>query len=703
MSFHQFKSQDKSIKPFKPCKLSEILSLKHLINGDLLDLDHSNITEIDKVPGCYLKATKLNFSSNFLNDLTGISQFKRLTHLFISGNLLENVKEFEKVQNKEQVVVLTAENNPFSTHPDLVSHVLLIFPRLVEFNGKKITDHARQDLLDGIALSRQLLFFMSKNEVLLQGLEKDIQSIKKDLQNSEKRSPAQSVENDNFRMKKTVNIPPLPHYSYSSKIRPYMILNFVEIVGKAAHYYLSDQVDQETQEKIFKWLFCEVLLNLHSWGNHKLQSFLQTRTNHPDPDTCFDMQLKFFQSMRFKILETSKFSDIFPNEALNEKARSGLLSSYFSESNDWSFFPVFALNSDYLKAIFMVVQAQVKQLQELSREKEELLSFDPNVSNVSGIVGKFYAGNRGTSYDFSQDLRASSRTTVKRYGSPVNFSASPNEMNDLTEEKRREIKTFDESLEKTRLIELKNEVESEKIRLEQKMKEFDEKERIEKIRIQENFKENQKKMESFKKKVDGLVGKGLGLLEKYFNRILMHGFLRIRGEKQSFDSQKTLKNEKNRKVEHFYRLKNERKCFGALRYFQVLAKMKRIKAEEFYKGKLQLDHFFKWKSFLVENKKIKQLEKDEKTAAKLKKQREKLDFKQELEDLIKKITSNGKNLNKFLKCLKKKKIEFNVDCICGGFKCQACLKEKTKMIENELKSIKSEILKAKKKFKSLSK
>ena len=722
MSFHYFKSQD---NPGKLCKLSDVINPKHLVNGDLLNLDHLNISELDKIPGCYLKVTKLNLTYNRLTSLSGLAQFKNLTHIFLSSNQIEHFGEIEKIPNKEQVVVLTIESNPISTHPDLVPLSLLVFPRLVEVNGKRITDHARQDLLDGIELSKQVVLFMSKNEILLQGLEKDLKSLKAELQNSQSREKrsfevAQSTEAEGLKGKRAVKVPELPKLSYQSKIRPYMILDLIDLVGKSAHYYLNDEVDLLTQEKVFKWLFCEILLNLHSWGSHELQSYLQSKANHSDPDACFDLQLKLFQSMKFKFKGRHNFMDIFPNEALNLNCKSGLIASYFEETEDWTAFPVFSLNSEYLKAMMMVLQLQTKQLEELSKEKEDLLTFDATVLNVPGLVGKFNEGNRNVSYDFSQDLRASSRTTVKRYGSPINLSPSPNENIDQTEYKRKagsiDAKT-DESLEKTKIIEMRMEVESEKLRLEHKKKELEDKERLAEELRMEKLRENQKKIEMIRKKFEGIVRKGLEVLERalnareknWFDGILLGSLDEQRGECGVYGARGTqrvdggeieIKREKIERAKKFLEFKLMKKGFGPLRYFQVLGKAKRIRAEEFYNGKSVLDHFYKWKVFLKEVKKEKKAELDRKNAVRDGKNKEKLEFKQELEKLLKRIISNEKNMKRIMRSLKEKRVKFDRDCICGGFKCQVCLQEKTNFINTELKAIKSELIKSKRKQKN---
>ena len=98
-----------------------------------------------------------------------------------------------------------------------------------------------------------------------------------------------------------------------------------------------------------------------------------------------------------------------------------------------------------------------------------------------------------------------------------------------------------------------------------------------------------------------------------------------------------------------------------------------------------------------ELKKEKKAELDRKNSARERKNKEKLEFKQELEKLLKRIICNEKNMKRLMKSLKEKKVKFNRDCICGGFKCQVCLQEKTNFINSELKAIKTELIKAKKK------
>lgn len=700
MSFHHFKSCEGSSKV---SKLSEVANMKRINNGDLFELDRLNIFELDKVPGCYTKVTKINLSYNRLSCLDGLAQFRFLTHLHLSNNIINNIKELEKVSNKEQLVVLSIQNNPFSDHPDLLTLSLIIFPRLVELNGVKLNDHTRQDVLDGVELGKKLVNYVGKNEILLENLNKEIKTMKSDF-NSLQEGKNSSVNNAQQSTRR-INLPILPNFSNYSKIRPYMILDFIGIVGKAAHYFLPDSVDGEISQKCFKWLFCETLLNLNSWGSHNLQLFLQKHAEDEDPEQGFSKQLALFQSMTFKSKAIQSFSDIFPNDSLKSLSRTQMLDSYLDPTGDWSTFPIFSGNSEYLKAILAVLQVQVQLIEELQREKEELLSFDTTVLHVPGFIDKFKEGSRTTSYEFSQDPRASSRTTVKRFNSPINSSYSPQDLKDsgdLTDEKRKtqnlmnEANKEEENLERAKLMGMKQDLEQERLRLEKKMKEVEEEEKRKMQKIEENFKETQKKMEMLRKKTLGLVAKAADKLEKLvFNRKL-ESFAHLKTE---LEGEKAKKIYKIQQAEEFHHKKLMKKYFDPVRYFQIVSKSKRIRAENYYKSRILLDTFFVWKNFLRATKLEQKNQEKLKLAAKAQKQKLKQGLKKDFEQLLKQVAHNEKNINKLWKMLKNKKNVTSHDCLCGGFKCQVCVAEKTTYIREELKAIKLKISESKKRSK----
>ena len=49
-----------------------------------------------------------------------------------------------------------------------------------------------------------------------------------------------------------IKIPKLPNFAYHSKIRPYMIIDYVDLIGKALHYFMPDENDEISMQKLYK-------------------------------------------------------------------------------------------------------------------------------------------------------------------------------------------------------------------------------------------------------------------------------------------------------------------------------------------------------------------------------------------------------------------------------------------------------------------
>ena len=233
-----------------------------------------------------------------------------------------------------------------------------------------------------------------------------------------------------------IKIPKLPNFAYHSKIRPYMLMDYIEIVGKSLHYFMSDETDDSSAQRLYKWMFCEVLLSLHSWGMHGLQLFLQEHTSTGDLDQCFEEEIEYFKTLCRNEEGEMKSSDIFPDVGTDMALRVRSFEKIFDKNssgqeNEWKIFPVFSCDGNYLKAMMSVLQMQVKQIEELDREKQELLSFDTSCLGIPSFSDRNAEGLRVCSVDFSQDhYRASSRTTVKKGGSPNLLGISSRDLED---------------------------------------------------------------------------------------------------------------------------------------------------------------------------------------------------------------------------------------------------------------------------------
>lgn len=700
----------------KPKRLSEAIDQKNMINGDMLTVNFLGITEIDKIPGFYLKVTKLNLSHNRISSLSLISQFQHLTHINLSHNLLGSFEELLKISNREKVVVLTLDGNPCVRHPDIIPLVLVLCPRLVEINGVKVTDHTRQDINDGVSLANKMIAYCCKNDKILEDLDKDVKNIKLEfelLQHFKGKISSETGpywEDINARhlkdLKKTPNLPKLPSFAYHTKVRPYMILDYIDLVGKSLHYHLPDQIDEIRLRRVYKWVFCEILIHLHSWGLHTLQLFLQENTTKGSLDQCFDEEINFFRRLGITQEDYKGINDIFPSYETEVPIRIKSFQRILEKNSDnWSYFPVFSCDSDYLKALLSVLQAQVSQIEELQREKEELLSFDASCLGLPSFSDQYMDSIRVFPYELSQDLRASSRTTMNRHGSPNQFNYSPNGLNDI--DKKNLNKVYDEDLdqeflkknleEEKKMLELKlrAEYDLEKQILDQKNKEFEENKIKELIEI-ENRK-TEKLYMKIQEKNNKLIVSGFNHLSDFFINAMRGVFNNLKLWSATIKENDKETTFKISKALEKYNKKLLYTSFLGLRYNQIISKTKKIKAEDYYKGRLILDSFYLWKNFYV-SRKTKKIENIDKSKSLKKiKNHEDVKLRKEFEELLKRLVHSEKNIKRLWKIIKNKKNSVKRECLCGGFKCPSCIKEKTSFIQTELMYLKKKIAESKSK------
>lgn len=735
MSFQTSNSGKVSYTRTKNIKLSEILTQKHMTNGDELSANFSDILEIDNVPGCFHKITKLNLSHNKLTGLGMISQFKFLTHLNISHNLICEFKGLLDIPNKENLVVLCVDGNPFSRHPDIIPLSLIILPRLVEIDGTKITDHTRQDINDGITLSCKLIEYLCKNEKILENLDRDVKKLKIEYEILQfckdrlKDDDGPYWEDINLRhskaLKKMQKLPKLPSFSYHSKIRPFMILDYIDIISMSLHDYVSSSEENfETIQRLYKWVFCEILLNLHTWGQHSLQLFLQENANKSDITQCFQEEIEYFQKLALRIQDIAPYSDIFPNSQtdMDNRIKAFVLSIEKKKSN-WDIFPIFACNHDYLKALLKVLQSQINQIEELEMEKEELLSFDSSCLGIPSFSNKYSTACFSVSPDSWQDLRASSRITVKPGCSPNSFPLSPlkpseyhkekNKSKSMTCEELQENETenkgalivlqkIENDLKKTLEQQFEREkenLEAEKLKLlheknetDKRLKILEENHRETQNKLQEETQRTSEKLNKIQEKCKKLYTSALSLLSKLpINPSIKPAFDEILKTSEFLKKS----SEKLKIIANLHPKRLLSITFFALRYNQVLNKTKNIKAHDFYNGRLKLDSFFVWKKRASQLKQKRHQENEEKKAKKNAKRNETSAIKRDFENLLKRLMTSEKNIKKLWKLLKKKKNCIKRECLCGGFKCESCIKEKTKFIKKELQFLKEKIAESK--------
>ena len=403
-----------------------------------------------------------------------------------------------------------------------------------------------------------------------------------------------------------------------------------------------------------------MLLQLHNSGMHSLQLFLQEHTGNGDFDQCFNEEIEFFRTLGLSNENTSAFSDIFPDGSTDMDSRTKTFEILIGKNPQKpDFFPIFSCNSEFLKAVFAVLQQQVQEIEELQREKEELLSIDASCLGLPSFNDVGIESARNNYYE----ARASSRTTMNR--SPYLNNRSPNQIDldfykksyminendesqDEENEKIRVQQEFKKKFEyEERILKEKQEIEAEKQKLEYEKKSLEEKMReiIEKESV--SNRKTKKIWEKIEEKNQKLIQTGIFKLLKLFcDHSIGPAFIKIN---KFSDSKKGLIKEKYKKSVAFFNKKLVSKCFLALRYNQIILKTKKIKANDFYKGRLLLDSFYAWKKFFVRRKSSKTEKTEKKITKKLKKSKsrkssEHKHLKSEFEKLLKKLSHSDQNI-----------------------------------------------------------
>lgn len=130
-----------------PKKASYIFQLQ-------ITLNYCDLQLINRIPSRFLNVTKLFLSHNKISNLSGIEQFKALTHLSIGYNQIEDFRELNKVYNKENLKYLAIQGNPLENHPNHKILILEIFPNL--------------EKMDNLTVDRKFRVLLGKKTSLIQ-------------------------------------------------------------------------------------------------------------------------------------------------------------------------------------------------------------------------------------------------------------------------------------------------------------------------------------------------------------------------------------------------------------------------------------------------------------------------------------------------------------------------------------------------------
>ena len=652
MSFHCLKTLQAELRPIF---LTDLIESSDIQNSTNLNLSNKNLSELNNLPFPCTSINSLDLSHNKLKTLSGLYQFQNLTSLDLSHNQIISISELNCVQNKSNVLKLCVKANPCIRHPNALPAILAIFPKLKFCDGVEISDKVKRDIFDGFRLERKILKYFVENFKITRKLEQDVKALKIEYELLQACKGRISVESGPFwedinarhlrQLNKMFKIPKIPDFWNGLEITPCVVVDFIDFVGKALNFEASEVGEEE--KKVFEWAYQEVLVRLHKWGLHGLQLFIQESM----PGIGENEEILVFKGMRLMGVRISEF----------EKPKKKLDPVKCDWNNrvegEWGVFPVFPCDKGYLKAIFEVVQDQLRRIEYLQREKLELLSFDSSSLGIPSFADRFYESSNKSKLGLRVLDKSNEENRIKKVEN--NEFHNPNH--------KKIIKTSPDERENNESY-----TETDKTIL----------------RSIEKTNANLQYIQSFKHTQGNALAnrkKALRILTKPLNRhnlLILHQILNI-----SSNSSKSKKS-----INH-YKSTLMQKYFTPIKYFYILYKAKNLKSYNYYNSRLLLDSFYAIRNSALQNKHLKKRKNAKKALKALEAKESQKLVQQEYEKLISRLTENKQNIQKIWKILKDNSKVPQEKCSCEGFKCQDCISSKLSYIKKELKFLKQKLLK----------
>lgn len=254
----------------------------------------------------------------------------------------------------------------------------------------KITDHVKQDISDGAMLTLRFIDYFYRNELALVELDKGLKRARLKieltlaLRNSVSPASGPFWEDLNYRssrlLSKLPNFPKMPNYELSKTIRPYMLLNFISVAEKFIRSTFPCAEEQLPHEmgKVRKWLFCEVILHLHSWGSQEMLGFIQHRVGEVQgQEAQLEAEFEEFMNLGMRAfvpvegLQSEGRTDVYPSKSIVKTVKQGL-----NGHEDPLFFPIFSCDGKFLKALLCIAENQVRAMETVVLETIDALRVD---------------------------------------------------------------------------------------------------------------------------------------------------------------------------------------------------------------------------------------------------------------------------------------------------------------------------------------
>lgn len=383
----------------KPSKLSDHFK-KDQSSTTRLELSFKDISILDSLPFRASSLVHLDLSFNSLSSLEGIDQFPSLTFLNISNNLIKSLLTLSNIKRKELLTNLQIRGNPASRHPNLIPILLNYFPNIREVDAELLPNTISKDIMQAMELSSSLIPYLYINEQLILKIHRDIQFLNIKFELFEAlwpKLPISVLPNKNevrgIHSRFVHKYPEIIVKNIDGKVRPAHILEFMQQIKEQININ-SAHLEEEIVCKIYRWLYCEIVLQLHSLGNVDLQCFLQTY-DEPSINSSYSVEGKV-DGITSDLMKFSQLSH-YPQSLLH--------------------FPVFGCNVDYMKALHRVLVKQIGVVQSLIKERKMILMKD-----LKEICDEVQSPPSKMSYPTIHSYEYCSPSVLRDFVSPTNKS-----------------------------------------------------------------------------------------------------------------------------------------------------------------------------------------------------------------------------------------------------------------------------------------
>jgi hypothetical protein len=445
------------------------------LSKNKINLTFCDIETIDGVPKTFHQIEKLHLSHNKLVSLDGIQQFKNITHLSLSYNLIKDHEELDHVVNREALVELNIKGNPFTANPNHLFLTMDKFPKLQRIDDLKIPKEDRYYLRNYWLLSGKILplFIQLKNDLDLieenlqrMRLTAEIRGRERTRTNQDKRENLEKLEelylkmteefkNDQF-LVEVHRI--LEKYSRFQSQSPTLTLRIIDtIVQSLYENRLENTVfDRKELYVSYRKLFNDVMLRYFSINDTSIDRFLTQKVldtptyDHwkfaEDSDYAFDCVLyEFYKLMPNQASISHTLQVTFTGQGESQRVnkwdnpRDKVITSLDVSVEDPDFlrnvsithFPVFPLNLQYNNMLLKTILGQLDIIQNATIEIYSLLGANSPALNNLGTY-KLFLESRLQQRDRERSLTPPGQYTLynsqagELYAKKLAGSLSPN-------------------------------------------------------------------------------------------------------------------------------------------------------------------------------------------------------------------------------------------------------------------------------------